>query len=60
MLPQKELQKLREQFEMIDKDHSGIIDASELASAMKQNPQIKISDAEIDKIIAEVDFAGNG
>ena len=48
MLPHSEIKKLREQFELIDTDSSGIIDANELANAMKQNPKIQISDEEID------------
>ena len=60
MIPTKELEKLRKQFEMIDTDHSGIIDAKELAAAFKANPQIVIPDDEIDRIIEEIDFAGNG
>lgn len=60
MLPTKEVEGLKKQFVQIDTDHSGCIDAEELATAMKQNPSIKVPDEEIDRIISEVDFAGNG
>ena len=60
MLPAKDVENLRKQFELIDTDHSGIIDANELAAAMKKNESIQVPDDEIDKIIDEVDFAGNG
>ncbi len=48
MLPAKEVDNLRAQFELIDTDHSGIIDASELKAAMKKNEALKIPDSEID------------
>ena len=53
------LDKLKEQFEAIDEDQTGLIDAKELAKAMKQC-KLKMSDKEIDAIIKEVDFFGNG
>lgn len=60
MLPMKEVDQLRKQFELIDTDKSGFIDATELAQVFKQNENLKIPDDEIDRIIKEVDFAGNG
>ena len=60
MLPPKEVDELWIQFEKIDKDKSGFIDANELAQALKENKKITIPDDEIDKIIKKVDYAENG
>ena len=43
----------------IDKDRTGLINQEELRKAIKQS-DIKISDEDIDKIILEVDYFGNG
>lgn len=48
MLPAKEIDTLRHQFEDIDKDKSGWIDAEELGLAMKINKSITIPDEKID------------
>jgi len=41
-------------------DGSGLINASELATAMKAANMEGVSDVEIDKIITEIDYVGNG
>ena len=53
------LKKLRQQFERIDLDGSGSINAAELAQAMNE-VNMHVSDEEIQKIIAEIDYVGNG
>lgn len=60
MLPPWEVDEFWLQFEAIDKDKSGFIDAAELAQALKDNKKITIPDEEIDKIIKKVDYAENG
>lgn len=60
MLPPSEVKTLKMQFEEIDKDKSGYIDAQELGKAMKINKSITIPDEKIDEIIKEVSFYGNG
>ena len=47
------------QFQRIDRDGSGLINANELAQAMKEL-NIGVADGEIDKIIREIDYVGNG
>ena len=56
---ERQIEQLRLQFQKIDKDGSGLIQANELAEAMKEL-QIGVSDGEIDKIIREIDYVGNG
>lgn len=51
MLPPSEVETLKKQFEEMDKDNSGFIDAEELGRAMKINKSITIPDEEIDDII---------
>ena len=51
MLPPREVDEMRIQFETIDKDKSGFIDAEELSQVLKENKKITIPDDEIDKII---------
>ena len=45
---------------MIDTDFSGLITSSELAEAMKAAHIDGVSSDEIDKIISEIDYVGNG
>jgi len=59
MLPPSEVETLKKQFEEIDKDNSGFIDAEELGRAMKINKSITISDEEIDDIIKQVSYYGH-
>jgi calcium-dependent protein kinase len=56
MLKPKEIEHLREEFQKIDTDCSGIITADELDQALKAS---KISTADIEKIITEIDYDGN-
>lgn len=54
----KEIEKLKKQFEAIDTDFTGYIDAEELSEAMKKS-NLKVPAQEIDKIIDEIDYKGN-
>lgn len=54
------LESLRMQFMRIDEDKSGLINASELAQAMKNANIIGLSQVDIENIIAEIDYVGNG
>ena len=58
MLTAKEIGSLKKQFETIDTDHTGYIDAQELSNAMKKS-NIDIPFNEIDMIIKEIDYKGN-
>lgn len=51
MLPSSEVENLKKQFEEIDKDHSGYIDAFELGRALKTCKNSEITHFEIDEII---------
>lgn len=59
MLKPKELTSLREQFEALDQDNTGKINASELAKALKES-NVHFTDKQIEGIIKEIDYAGNG
>lgn len=59
MADQDQIESLREQFVKIDKDGTGLINADELKSAIKQS-RIDIPDSQVEKIINEVDYFGNG
>ena len=52
-----ETEALREQFEALDEDHTGQIDASELSNALKKS-NLNISDEQINSVIKEIDSAG--
>lgn len=54
----KEIGQLKKQFEAIDTDFTGYIDAEELSEAMKKS-NLKVPAQEIDKIISEIDYKGN-
>ena len=58
MLTAKEIGKLKQQFQAIDTDHTGYIDAQELSEAMKKS-NLNVPAKEIDTIIAEIDYKGN-
>lgn len=58
MLTTKEIGKLKAQFETIDTDNTGYIDAEELAEAMKKS-NLSVPASEIDRIIREIDYKGN-
>jgi calcium-dependent protein kinase len=55
---EKEFDALRKQFEAIDVDHTGDIDAEEISKALKQS-NLEIDEAQIDALIKEIDDAGN-
>eukprot|EP00347_Sterkiella_histriomuscorum_P008716 403344026 len=55
----KEIEHLRKQFEMVDVDHTGLIDAEELMNGIK-SAGVDISQQEVNKIIESVNFKGNG
>jgi len=54
----KEIEDLRKEFEKIDTDNSGLVDAEELSKALKA-ASIDITDEQIEDIIKEIDVAGN-
>lgn len=53
-------EKLREQFEKMDKDGTGLITPQELKQFFDENDQIDIGEDEVKTLIAELDYAGNG
>ena len=59
MADQEAIEDLREQFYKLDKDRTGMVDAKELKAAI-QASNIDIKDEEVEKIIGEVDYFGNG
>lgn len=59
MADQNQIEGLRKEFQKLDKDGTGIISAEELKNGLKES-NIDIPDEEIDKIIHEVDYLGNG
>ena len=58
MADQYKIEGLRQQFETIDKDRTGLISADELTKAIKAS-NIDIPDERIAEIIDEVDYFGN-
>ena len=58
MLNPKEIQSLRLEFEKIDENQSGHVDASELSKALKLTNH-NIPESEIEQIINEIDVNGN-
>ena len=59
MADQNSIEDLRQEFVKLDKDGTGLINAEELRIAL-QSSEIAIPESEIDKIINEVDYFGNG
>lgn len=55
----KEIDHLRKQFEIVDVNHTGLIDAEELMNAIKA-AGIEIKPEEVDSIIESINFKGNG
>jgi len=55
-------EQLRAQFEAIDTDGTGMIDAGELTKALKQHGVLGLGEGDegINAIVGEVDFYGNG
>jgi calcium-dependent protein kinase len=60
MTNSKKLESLYKQFQLIDTEHSGIIDAKKLLKAIKDIPGIKITEQEAIQIINELDYFKNG
>lgn len=58
MMNPNDLSDLRQEFQKIDTDHSGLIEFKELEKALK-NSNIKLDYDEIDQIIKELDYDGN-
>lgn len=59
MADQNDIEELRNEFHKLDTDGSGMISAEELKEGLIAS-KIDIPDEEIDKIIHEVDYLGNG
>ena len=57
LIPQEEVKGLREQFEAIDEDGSGLIDVEELFVILKKK-DISFKDGGLEKIIEEMDYYG--
>ncbi|CDW90587.1 protein kinase domain containing protein [Stylonychia lemnae] len=55
----REIEHLKRQFEMVDVNHTGLIDAEELMNGIKA-AGIDVKPEEVDKIIESVNFKGNG
>lgn len=63
MSDKKKFEKLVEDFRSIDTDGSGTLSVDELNKALKNQPElfgVHQSDEDIQKIIDEVDYLGNG
>ena len=58
MTDQKQIDSLREEFEQIDADKTGMISAEELKMYVAKS-NMNLTDAEVDNIISEVDYFGN-
>ena len=57
-LEANQIQKLKEEFEKIDTDHSGFLEVSELEQAIKES-SMSLGKEEIQSIIENLDFAEN-
>ena len=58
MADSNNIDSLREEFEKMDKDGTGLLSAEELKNAIKES-DIPIPDDQVEKIINEVDYFGN-
>lgn len=54
-----QVSELRALFREIDEDGTGLIKASELADVLKKS-DVKVSEQEIQHMISEIDYHGNG
>lgn len=59
MADQESIEALREEFVKLDEDGTGLINAEELKAAINSS-DIQIPEEEVNKIISEVDYFGNG
>lgn len=59
MIGGKEIDYLKNQFEVMDVDHTGLIDAEELMLAIK-NAGFDLQKEEVEKMIESINFKGNG
>ena len=59
MLSTNELEELHREFEKIDEDQSGIVNAKELEHALNRTQQ-PLAAQEIARIIREIDYKGHG
>ena len=59
MADQNSIEALRDEFHKLDKDGTGLINAEELKNAINSS-DIQIPETEVNKIIDEVDYFGNG
>jgi Ca2+-binding EF-hand superfamily protein len=57
-LDSKQLSDLQHEFEKIDEDRSGFLEFDEIKVVIEKSGS-SLDSAEIDKIIKEIDFAGN-
>ena len=55
----RRVEQLRQQFQAIDQDQTGMVDTGELANALK-SLNFSFDDKGIKEIVAEIDYYGNG
>ena len=58
MISQEDVKDLREQFEAIDQDGSGMIDVQELAGILEKKGLENLQSSNLEKVIAEMDYYG--
>jgi len=56
---EEEVRELREQFNLIDQDGTGLIKVSELSQVLKKK-KLSMSDTDIKSLIEEMDYHNNG
>ena len=59
MADQEEIERLGAQFQQLDKDKTGMLNAQELRAALIES-DLNVTNEQIDNIISEVDYFGNG
>ena len=58
MADQEEIEKLGAQFQQLDKDKTGMLNAWELRAAIVES-DLQLTNEQIDQVITEVDYFGN-
>merc|ERR1719278_893800 len=58
-LPEDQIQKLREMFDILDDDHSGEMNVEELSNTMRYLG-LKMTEQEVENILKEFDDDGSG